>query len=140
MTLWEAVRWKSRLINENIWRGIVGCAIIVISVFRRFNGTTMFVIFDVIERDLCELIPLATIVGVVRSNLHGNVNVSNVIPAFDFRFLHVAVNEWTVVYENDNRNIVKARAGCAITESNYKTFLNREEVIRRIACGKLNLS
>lgn len=44
---------------------LLGSAIIVISVFRRFNGYTMFVIFDVIERDLCKLILLETIVDVL---------------------------------------------------------------------------
>lgn len=38
----------------------------------------MFVIFDVIERDLCKLILLETIVGVVNQafNQHPNVNES----------------------------------------------------------------
>lgn len=54
----------------------MGSAIIVISVFRRFNGSTIFVIFDVIERDLCKLILLETIVGVPfwGFNQHPNVN------------------------------------------------------------------
>ena len=53
---------NKRKYMEALFDAIVGRTIIVISVFCRFNGPQCFVIFGIIERDVCKLIPLATIV------------------------------------------------------------------------------
>lgn len=53
---------NKRKYMEALFDAIVSWTIIVISVFCRFNGPQCFVIFGIIERDVCKLIPLATIV------------------------------------------------------------------------------